>query len=97
MSRWCSNQLSYAPNAGRILYRTGIQGNCYFNCWRLNNSLSEIWPSYGPRVAIFTGMHTPELFGLKWKYVDFIRQKIHIRETVIDQEDTPRLTAPSER
>ena len=39
------------------------------------------------RVRFFTGMRTGEVHGLQWKYVDFSRRLILIRETVIDGED----------
>jgi len=41
-------------------------------------------------VRFFTGMRTGEIDGLKWKYVDFERRIILIRETVVDghEEDT---------
>jgi len=39
----------------------------------------------------FTGMRTGEIDGLKWKYVDFERNIISIREAVVmGQEDTPK-------
>lgn len=39
----------------------------------------------------FTGMRSGEIDGLKWKYVDFERGFIAIRETVVYQEeDTPK-------
>lgn len=34
-------------------------------------------------VRFFTGMRTSEIDGLKWKYVDFDRRLIHIRETIV--------------
>jgi integrase len=34
-------------------------------------------------VRFFTGMRTAEIDGLKWKYVDFERRQILIRETVV--------------
>lgn len=41
-------------------------------------------------VRFFTGMRTGELHGLKWKYVDFERRQILIRETIVrgEQDDT---------
>jgi len=42
-------------------------------------------------VRFFTGMRSGEIDGLKWKYVDFDRNLIAIRETVVAQEeDTPK-------
>lgn len=39
----------------------------------------------------FTGMRTGELDGLQWKYVDFERRLITVRETVVEGEvDTPK-------
>jgi integrase len=41
-------------------------------------------------VRFFTGMRTGEVDGLKWKYVDFERRLILVRETVVlgDEEYT---------
>lgn len=39
------------------------------------------------RIRFFTGMRTGEVHGLQWKYVDFDRRLILIRETVVDGED----------
>jgi integrase len=38
-------------------------------------------------VRFFTGMRTGEVDGLKWKYVDFQRRLIMVRETVVAGED----------
>jgi len=38
-------------------------------------------------VRFFTGMRSGEINGLKWKYVDFERRQILIRETVVLGED----------
>jgi integrase len=43
------------------------------------------------KVRFFTGMRTGEVDGLKWRYVDFERRLILIRETVVNgQEDTTK-------
>ena len=34
-------------------------------------------------VRFFTGMRTGEIDGLKWKYVDFERRQILVRETFV--------------
>ena len=34
-------------------------------------------------VRFFTGLRTSEIDGLKWKYVDFERKQIHIREVLV--------------
>ena len=36
------------------------------------------------RCVFFTGMRTGEIDGLKWKYVDFDKKIISIRETIVD-------------
>lgn len=42
-------------------------------------------------VAFFTGMRTSELTGLKWRYVDFERNEIEVRETLVQgHPDTPK-------
>jgi len=48
-------------------------------------------------VRFFTGMRTGEVHGLKWKYVDFDRRLILIRETVVDGEETYTKTDSSQR
>lgn len=48
-------------------------------------------------VRFFTGMRTGEVHGLKWKYVDFNRRLILIRETVVDGEETYTKTDASQR
>jgi integrase len=43
------------------------------------------------KVRFFTGMRTGEVDGLKWRYVDFDRRLILVRETVVNgQEDTTK-------
>lgn len=42
-------------------------------------------------VKFFTGMRPAELHGLKWKYVDFDKRLIMVRETIVgDYEETPK-------
>lgn len=48
-------------------------------------------------VRFFTGMRTGEIDGLKWKYVDFERGQILIRETVVDGKVEPPKTPESIR
>ena len=48
-------------------------------------------------VRFFTGMRTGEVHGLKWKYVDFERRLILVRETVVDGEETYTKTDFSQR
>ncbi len=48
-------------------------------------------------VKFFTGMRPGEIHGLKWKYIDFEKRLITIRETIVDDyEETPK-TAGSNR
>jgi len=48
--------------------------------------LKAVRPDYKQyyTVRFFTGMRTGEIDGLKWKYVDFERRVIQIRETIVD-------------
>lgn len=48
----------------------------------LDSVRSDYQPYY--TVRFFTGMRTGEIDGLKWKYVDFERRLIQIRETIVD-------------
>lgn len=48
-------------------------------------------------VRFFTGMRTGEINGLKWKYVDFDRRLILIRETIVMGEDEYTKTDSSQR
>jgi integrase len=48
-------------------------------------------------VRFFTGMRTAEIDGLKWKYIDFDRRQILIRETVVDGNITYTKTDGSQR
>nr|WP_297347448.1 tyrosine-type recombinase/integrase [uncultured Glaciecola sp.] len=46
-------------------------------------------------VRFFTGMRTGEIDGLKWRYVDFERRLILVRETIVngEQEDDTKTTS----
>lgn len=48
-------------------------------------------------VRFFTGLRTGEIDGLQWKYVDFDRREILIRETLVDGELTYTKTDGSQR
>lgn len=48
-------------------------------------------------VRFFTGMRTGEVDGLKWKYVDFERRIIKIRETIVAGEEDYTKTDSSQR
>jgi len=51
--------------------------------------LSNIRPDFQNyyKVRFFTGMRSGEVHGLKWKYVDFERRLILVRETIVLGED----------
>jgi integrase len=48
-------------------------------------------------VRFFTGMRTGEIHGLKWKYVDFDRRQILVRETMVKGEVEYTKTDGSQR
>jgi len=48
-------------------------------------------------VRFFTGMRTGEIDGLQWKYVDFERRLILVRETVVAGEEEYTKTDGSQR
>ena len=48
-------------------------------------------------VRFFTGMRTGEIHGLKWKYVDFDRREILVRESLVAGEMTDTKTDSSAR
>lgn len=48
-------------------------------------------------VRFFSGMRTGEIDGLKWKYVDFDRRLILVRETIVYGEDDYTKTDASQR
>jgi integrase len=48
-------------------------------------------------VRFFTGMRTGEVHGLKWKYIDFERRLILVRESIVLNEDDQLKTEDSMR
>lgn len=48
-------------------------------------------------VRFFTGMRTGEVDGLKWKYVDFDRRQIMVRETIVNGKEEYTKTDGSQR
>ena len=48
-------------------------------------------------VRFFTGMRTGEIDGLKWKYVDFTRRQILVRETIVAGKEDYTKTDSSQR
>ena len=63
---------------------------------RLLLTARDPWRDYYT-VRIFTGMRTGEIDGLKWKYVDFDRRQILVRETVVKGRPDSTKTSSSER
>ncbi|MDE2341977.1 MAG: DUF3596 domain-containing protein [Betaproteobacteria bacterium] len=51
--------------------------------------LEKVRPDYRNyfTVRFFTGLRSGEIHGLKWKYVDFEKRLIMVRETVVDGEE----------
>ena len=54
------------------------------------------WRNYFT-VRFFTGMRTGEVHGLKWKYIDFERRLILVRESIVLKEDDALKTEDSMR
>ncbi len=56
-----------------------------FSLEEVNKILNSVRADFKPYYTIrfFTGMRTAEIDGLKWKYVDFERRQILIRETLV--------------
>lgn len=60
-----------------------------FSLDEVNQILEKIRPDYRNYylVRFFTGMRTGEIDGLKWRYIDFTRGLILVRETIVAGED----------
>lgn len=65
------------------LKRTDIQP---FSLEEINRMLAAVRPDYRPYLTFrfFTGVRSAEANGLKWRYVDFDRSEVMIRETYQD-------------
>lgn len=57
-----------------------------FSLDEVNRLLAHVRPDYKDyyTVRFYTAMRTGEIDGLKWKYVDFNRRVIQVRETIVD-------------
>lgn len=64
--------------------------------WRIINNVPKKFMNYYI-VRFFSGMRTSEIDGLKWKYVDFERREILIRETLVKGEQETTKTPSSAR
>ena len=60
-----------------------------FSLHEVKQILSKVRPDFRSyyTVRFFTGMRSGEINGLKWKYVDFERRLILVRETIVLGED----------
>ncbi|TPE46474.1 site-specific integrase [Maribrevibacterium harenarium] len=70
-----------------------------FTIKEVNKILDTIRPDYRDYflVRFFTGMRTGEIDGLKWKYVDFDKRIIRIRETIVAGDEDITKTESSVR
>lgn len=70
-----------------------------FSLEEVGKILNAVRPDYKPyyTVRFFTGMRTGEVDGLRWKYVDFERRQILVRETVVNNQMTYTKTDGSQR
>jgi integrase len=70
-----------------------------FSLEQVQTILATVRPDYRNllKTRFFTGMRTGEVHGLKWKYVDFERRLILVRETFVLGEDEYTKTDGSQR
>ncbi len=65
----------------------------------VNTFISNVRPDYRNYyiVRFYTGLRTGEIDGLKWKYVNFERKEIYVRETIVFGEEDTAKTVESSR
>ena len=70
-----------------------------FTLDEVQRTLNQVRPDFRPyyTVRFFTGMRTGEVHGLRWRYVDFDRRQILIRESFVANEMTDTKTDGSAR
>lgn len=70
-----------------------------FSIEEVQTMLKTIRADYRPYLTVrfFTGMRTGEVHGLKWKYIDFERRLILVRESIVLKEDEDLKTEGSMR
>ncbi len=70
-----------------------------FTLDEVQSILGRVRDDYKPYFAVrfFTGMRTGEVHGLKWKYVDFQRRLILVRESIVLGEEDDLKTDSSQR
>ena len=78
------------------IQRTDIEP---FSLEEVNKFIAHVRKDYQAyyTVRFFTGMRTGEIDGLRWKYIDFEKRQILIRETVVDNKMTYTKTDGSQR
>ena len=76
--------------------RTDVEPFSLEEVQRILRSVRPDFRSYYT-VRFFTGMRTGEIDGLKWKYVDFERRLILVRETVVNGREDYTKTDASQR
>lgn len=78
------------------IQRTDIEP---FSLEEVNKFIAHVRKDYQAyyTVRFFTGMRTGEIDGLRWKYIDFEKRQILIRETVVDTKMTYTKTDGSQR
>ena len=76
--------------------KTDIKPFTLEEAWQIINAVRLDYKNYY-KVRFFTGMRTGEADGLKWKYVDFERRLILVRETVVGGEEEYTKTDGSQR
>lgn len=96
-----ANRFDFTTQAPRIkplkIKRTDVQP---FSMDEVNRILSAVRADYRNYLLVrfFTGLRTGEVDGLKWKYVDFERRVILIRESfVAGEQEADTKTALSQR
>jgi len=76
--------------------RTQVQPFTFAEVRRLIRSVRADYKPY-LTTRFFTGMRTSEVDGLKWKYVDFERKQILVREAWVQGKQAPTKTDGSNR
>jgi integrase len=78
------------------LRKTDVEPFTLEQVQQMLNTVRPDWRHYFT-VRFFTGMRTGEAHGLKWKYVDFDKRLILVRETFVLGEDEYTKTDSSQR
>ncbi|MDP1125263.1 tyrosine-type recombinase/integrase, partial [Klebsiella pneumoniae] len=70
-----------------------------FTLTQVQDLIARVRPDYKHYLTVrfFTGMRSGEIHGLKWKYIDFERRLILVRETIVGGEEDYTKTDASQR